>query len=344
MESINRSKILVVDDSKVNLIVLRGLLQSYSADILTALSGKEARQLLLKEVVDLIFLDKLMPEESGIECYKKIKELPNDNSKTPVYLTSATEEDDIKELGFEGFLKKPVEPEALSAILEKYGIKKAVDKIFNDKKADLPKIEGINTGKGLDNAGMNGKIYIKILETFGESSKQAIRDLRYYIKTDDMENYIIKVHALKSSAWNIGAMELGNEFERHETAGSNEDYHYIKVNYEHLEHMLMEVSKEINKYFENRKEAQKDTKKEIKKIKEVKEGFVENQVKDCLQYIEDFEDEAAAKVMVNLLQYNLDISTKEKCRQALGFIKQFDYDAAAAILTGLYKTGENVLL
>ena len=67
------ARILVVDDTRVNLTVIRGLLKATQIKIDTAESGKEALVLVRKNVYDMIFLDQRMPEMDGIETLRRMK-------------------------------------------------------------------------------------------------------------------------------------------------------------------------------------------------------------------------------------------------------------------------------
>jgi PAS domain S-box-containing protein len=78
----NNSKILVVDDNRINLLYIAQILREKEYEIETALSAKEALEVLQKDVFDLILLDIMMPEMSGIEMCtilkkdKKMKDIP----------------------------------------------------------------------------------------------------------------------------------------------------------------------------------------------------------------------------------------------------------------------------
>ena len=62
--------ILVVDDEEKVRKSLQGLLQDYEYDVLAAGSGLECLQIVASQHIDLVILDIVMPEMSGIEVLR----------------------------------------------------------------------------------------------------------------------------------------------------------------------------------------------------------------------------------------------------------------------------------
>lgn len=106
------SRILVVDDSSTNIVLLEAILNGQGYEIETAQSVKEAYQIIKKEAVDLILLDLLMPRVSGYDFLKEIKS--NDATKDiPVIIVSAVADAENRkksiELGALDFINKPID-------------------------------------------------------------------------------------------------------------------------------------------------------------------------------------------------------------------------------------------
>ena len=117
--------ILVVDDSKVNLTVIKNLLKKTRINIDTALSGEEAIRLVKENAYDIIFLDHLMPKMDGTETLKKMNELEENMSATaPVICLTAnaasTARDDYIKEGFRDYLPKPISLKDLEDMLFYY--------------------------------------------------------------------------------------------------------------------------------------------------------------------------------------------------------------------------------
>jgi phosphoserine phosphatase RsbU/P len=111
----HRPKILIVDDSKVIVLLINSILQE-DYDTVTASDGLQAIQVNEREKPDLILMDVEMPNMDGYEACKKIKE-QNQNTFTPIiFITSKNDLQSIKtglKAGAEDYLTKPFEPEEL---------------------------------------------------------------------------------------------------------------------------------------------------------------------------------------------------------------------------------------
>ena len=116
-------KILVVDDNKLNLKVASKLLEAHQVTVELAESGQACLDKIEnKEKYDLILMDDMMPQMSGTETMKELHKIKNFN--TPIIALTAnaiegSEEKYLKE-GFDGYLSKPIDREALKNTLSKF--------------------------------------------------------------------------------------------------------------------------------------------------------------------------------------------------------------------------------
>lgn len=117
-------RILVVDDVKVNLKVIEGLLKKTLIQIETADGGAKCIEKAYNKKYDVILLDHMMPEIDGEDALKEIKKEGCINHDTPVialtaYVMAGARERYI-EKGFDDYLSKPVSGEDLEDMLIKY--------------------------------------------------------------------------------------------------------------------------------------------------------------------------------------------------------------------------------
>ncbi len=117
------ARVLAVDDTPMNLMVIKKLLKGTMVQLDTAPGGKEALELTAKNHYDIIFMDHQMPEMDGIECLEKIRAQEGGKSldAKAVCLTANVGADMRKlymDAGFDGYLEKPVRRATLEKTLK----------------------------------------------------------------------------------------------------------------------------------------------------------------------------------------------------------------------------------
>ncbi len=109
-------KILVVDDDLRIRDLLRRYLTQESFEVLLAEDGKALTRILLREPVDLIVLDLMMPGEDGLSVCRRLRGAGN---RTPIIMLTAKGEDIDRivglEVGADDYLGKPFNPRELLA-------------------------------------------------------------------------------------------------------------------------------------------------------------------------------------------------------------------------------------
>ena len=116
------ARILIVDDNEMNLQVEEKLLDGTGMVVDLAMSGVEALKKTLQFRYDVIFMDHLMPEMDGIDCFENIRSQKGGlNQNTPVVVLTANAGGENIELynntGFDGYLVKPVSGRQLEDML-----------------------------------------------------------------------------------------------------------------------------------------------------------------------------------------------------------------------------------
>jgi adenylate cyclase len=139
------AKILVVDDTARNVKLLADLLAVKGYAVVTAASGQEALDKIEPERPDLVLLDVVMPEMSGYEVCRKIREIP-ETRMLPVVMVTALDpsEERIKgiEAGADDFLTKPInQAELLARVRSLLRIKELYDTV----QSQAAELSGWNT-------------------------------------------------------------------------------------------------------------------------------------------------------------------------------------------------------
>ncbi|MBN2693865.1 response regulator [bacterium] len=115
---ISKSKILIVDDIEVNLLILTKILQKDGYNIITTNNGQDAIKLVVEENPDLILLDIMMPGLDGFTTCRTIKTFPQAKDIPIIFISGKRDTDDIVE-GFQAggvdYIQKPFYPKELLA-------------------------------------------------------------------------------------------------------------------------------------------------------------------------------------------------------------------------------------
>ena len=177
------AKILIVDDTKMNLIVATEFLRDTQIQIDTAGGGKEAVELALQNKYDVILMDQRMPEMDGEEAFREIKNhKEGPNIETPVICLTADAVVGARERylskGFIDYLTKPIDSTYLEMMLKKYIPQNKIEIVSPEKEKTVASDDGnektvspfhsmeesgIDTAKGLANCGGDEAFYRSIL-------------------------------------------------------------------------------------------------------------------------------------------------------------------------------------
>ncbi len=118
MEEKNK-KILIIDDSAVNNVLLENVLEDQNYEVIIAFNGNDAFKAIDKNIPDLILLDIMMPDMDGYKILEELKSKEN-TKQIPVIMVSAKSDsldiDKAMELGAVDYIIKPIN---IKTILEK---------------------------------------------------------------------------------------------------------------------------------------------------------------------------------------------------------------------------------
>lgn len=338
------AKVLVVDDTPMNLTVFEGLLKKTEVQIDTANSGYECLELTRKKQYDIIFLDHRMPGIDGVETLLRIKsEEDNKNSTTPVICLTANAISGAREtyiaVGFTDYLTKPIMSEKLELILMKHlpGEKVTIidEELIDSEdriKIDFTKIpEWIKNApvsaieEGIRNCGSQ-EAFIEAAKSFKESIEDSYGDIKKYFENGDIDNYTIKVHALKSSARIIGALRLSELASSLEDAGEKGDIEKIKKDTP----MLLNMYKNLwDKFFEYdlKKEANED-----KKLPLMEDEAI-NEAKSAIKEMaESFDYDSINYIMETIKGYRVPQKHKTFFKNLAKAVSDADWDKIKSLL------------
>ena len=115
-------KILVAEDDNVNFLLLKQMLKSDKIQVVRAVDGQQAIDICKESSnFDMIFMDIRMPNKNGHEAYESIRKF---NTKIPIVAQTSysfpEEIDKIVKTGFDDFISKPLNKEAILGLVQKH--------------------------------------------------------------------------------------------------------------------------------------------------------------------------------------------------------------------------------
>src|SRR5215216_756490 len=171
--------LLVVDDNRVNRILLARGLEGAGHKVATADNGKQALERLRADSFDLVLLDIEMPEMNGYQVLETCLQDP-ELRDIPIIMTSSLDEIDsvVKcvELGAEDYLNKPVNPILLrarvNASLEKKRLRDEQRKLFRTFATKEVADELLKSGFSLGGKYVNASVMFADIRSFTTYSEQ----------------------------------------------------------------------------------------------------------------------------------------------------------------------------
>ena len=257
----NGSKVLLVDDNKLNLKVGIKLLKDYDLNIECSENGFEVLDKIQNgNKYDIILMDIMMPKMSGVETLKKLKEI--DGFNTPVVALTADaiqgKSNKYIEVGFSDYLSKPIDSEELKKVLSKYlnGTKELIN---NEIKEEKPKYDieylkenDIDVDTSIELLG-DVDSYRETLKDFLNEYEDRLPKMKSFIESSDTLNYSILAHSMKSDSKYLGFKKLAEISLNHELKGKESNLAYIKEHFNELTSEADRIIKIVKKYLEEEK-------------------------------------------------------------------------------------------
>jgi two-component system, cell cycle response regulator DivK len=102
-------RILIAEDHRDSRDALRVLLESLGYEVVVAINGREAVEVAVREVPDLILMDVMMPEMDGLEATRRLRDLPTFRT-VPIVAVTAMEgaHEAVYAAGCDDFVAKPI--------------------------------------------------------------------------------------------------------------------------------------------------------------------------------------------------------------------------------------------
>lgn len=276
------ASVLVVDDNRMNLNLMKALIKRTKMQIELASSGAECLELTRRKKFDIILMDHMMPQMDGVDTLKALRaESNNVNRNTVVVALTANAIAGSREMylgyGFDDYLSKPIQADKLDELLghllpsglvkyEKLDVEKktedsAVSTEHVEPISEKPVEEGvkvmvreelldIDSELGLQYCLNMVDFYKDTMKDFCEQVREYQPELAAIFEQKDWKRYAMVAHALKGNAKNIGAVAFSDLSLQHEKAAKEGNEAFILNEYRSYMDTLQKLLEKVEKLSE----------------------------------------------------------------------------------------------
>lgn len=339
--------ILLVDDNELNLVVAKELLKPLRMQIDTAENGLQAVKMVRGSQYDLVLMDHMMPVMDGIEAAKAIRALPEDKyQKLPIIaLTANAMVDARKEFlnaGMNGFVAKPIDfaricnqlklwlPKDLVRDVPKEEAKKLLADDLSDREIqpEDPQM-GFSFEEGVNHCGSKAAL-MKTIRIFYRTIDSKANKIEQCLKEGLISDYVVEVHALKSSALLIGAVPLSEAAKELEGYGKQGKTELLEEKTPDLLAMYRDF-KDILKPYADKEEAARQ---------EASNGEWCQALQQIHQCIEQFDLDGVDRIMEKLEEYQIPECIRESMDQLRVYVADVSMEEIMELtdtMTGLLR-------
>lgn len=257
-ETKRRYKMLLVEDTPLNIKLVTKLLTALGHTVVVAENGKLAVDAVKRESFDVVLMDVQMPVMDGLEATKEIRKWESGNNqqssiqRVPIVAMTAYAVNGDKEkcldAGMDGYISKPIKikeimPAIQSVIEKKSG---SCPETEDPVQKDIPAtIAGINIEEALERLDGNKELYHEILNEFSKGNDNTIHEIRDAVARKDMILARRLVHTLKGTAASISANTVRAAAIELEKAIKQEEPDGVDSLIDNLENALNEVLESV---------------------------------------------------------------------------------------------------
>lgn len=339
--------ILLVDDNELNLVVAKELLKPLRMQIDTAENGLQAVKMVRGSQYDLVLMDHMMPVMDGIEAAKAIRALPEDKyQKLPIIaLTANAMVDARKEFlnaGMNGFVAKPIDfaricnqlklwlPKDLVRDVPKEEAKKLLADDLSDREIqpEDPQM-GFSFEEGVKHCGSKAAL-MKTIRIFYRMIDSKANKIEQCLKEGLISDYVIEVHALKSSALLIGAVPLSEAAKELEDYGKQGKTEVLEEKTPDVLTLYRDLKNILRPYAEKEEDAKK----------EFSDGEWITALQQIHQCIEQFDLDGVDQIMEQLEEYQVPECIRESMDQLRVYVADVSMEEIMELtdtMTGLLR-------
>jgi two-component system, sensor histidine kinase and response regulator len=229
--------ILLAEDNLVNQKLASRLLEKRSHIVTIVTNGKEALAALEKDYFDLVLMDMQMPEMDGFEATRILRERETTSGRhQPVVAMTALAMNGDKErcieAGLDGYLSKPIRPQELDEVLERYIALKGTSPIQDHSLRTSN--NSINVPQLLDRLDGDRALLAELVDLFRADFPGNLSALQRAIDQQDANGLRSAAHTLKGALAHLSAMKASSLAAELEAIGKSQDWLRAQATLDHL--------------------------------------------------------------------------------------------------------------
>jgi two-component system sensor histidine kinase BarA len=252
----NTPRILAVDDNEANLKLVLTLLEECELKAWGATSGFEALVLARQMPFDLVLMDLQMPGMDGVETTARIRELDREPHHTSIIALTAhamaSEQAQLRQQGFDGYMPKPISSRQLKALVHEYTghevprspAQESITEVRDTRSTPRPSSRRMQEGcvsieESIQLAAGKPDLAEELFSMLLEQLPTDQHQIHNLWRDNDMDNLLECVHKLHGATRYCGVPELRTATYRFETALKHES----KDMAEHRDQLLSAIER-----------------------------------------------------------------------------------------------------
>jgi CheY-like chemotaxis protein len=249
-------EILVTDDNAVNQKVAQRLLRQmgYAAD--QAMNGVEALDAMARKKYHLVLMDIQMPELDGCETTRRVRESEARQGRDRVVIVAMTanamkgDRERFLAEGMDDYLAKPVHPEALQAVIEKWG--RTIAKAATDFAADgeTAEVAALNIDKLLEFANDDPSALKELADIYLDQTRRQLNEITAAQVAGSAADALRIVHSAIGASLNCGMDGVAKTLEALQESLRSNDPELAGPELEAVKHEFQKVERFFRKYLD----------------------------------------------------------------------------------------------
>jgi CheY-like chemotaxis protein/HPt (histidine-containing phosphotransfer) domain-containing protein len=314
---------------ETNLYVAKGLITPYGIRIDTAMSGFETIEKIKNDgKYDIIFMDHMMPKMDGLEATRIIREM---GYQEPVVALTANalvgQAEIFMQNGFDDFVSKPIDIRDLNATLNRLIRDKQprdVIKAAREQSEKMSKLKDVR----------DSSVDANLAEIFVRDAKKALTVLENanndgFKETDDINLYVITVHAMKSALANVKEKALSEKARKLEEEGRNNNAGFLLTETSEFIKSLREVIEKLSpKQDDESRDIMDENAEDVKK-------WLSEKLMSVKEAAESYDKKTVKAVITEHSKKNWNPNIKEQLDAISEYLLHSDFDEIVKTANGM---------